>query len=93
MLERVITQIGQRGVITLPKAIRDTYNLQPGDDVVIIDLGGAFVISPRRLRIDAIADEIRRELSAQGETLESMLKVLRQKREHYGTSETTKRVS
>jgi hypothetical protein len=52
--------------------------------VTIIDLGGAFVISPRRSEVDRMADEISSALAERGESLESMLTSLREEREKYG---------
>ncbi|HEX6306246.1 MAG TPA: hypothetical protein VFZ76_18750, partial [Anaerolineales bacterium] len=57
--------------------------LQAGDDFTLLDLGGVFVLSPRRSEIDALADRITNELTEKGETLESMLSVLREEREQY----------
>ena len=78
-------QIGQRGVITLPKKLRERYNLQPGDEVTILDLDGVFILSRRRSEIDALADQITQALTEEGETLESMLTALREEREAYGS--------
>ncbi|RPH55890.1 MAG: AbrB/MazE/SpoVT family DNA-binding domain-containing protein [Chloroflexi bacterium] len=84
-MEKTLTaQISQRGVLTLPKALRDSYKLKPGDVVTVIDLGGAFVISPRRSEVDRLADEIGSALAERGESLESMLAALREEREKYG---------
>ena len=77
-------QMGQRGVITLPKSLRDSYNLQPGDDFTVLDLDGVFVFSRRRSEIDALADQITQALIENSETLESMLTALREEREAYG---------
>jgi bifunctional DNA-binding transcriptional regulator/antitoxin component of YhaV-PrlF toxin-antitoxin module len=77
MSDTMTIQMAQRGVVTLPKALRDNYNLQPGDSFTLLDLGGVFVLSPQRSEIDALADRITRSLTAQGETLESMLQALR----------------
>lgn len=79
----VEVQLAQRGVIVLPKKLRDKYNLKPGDSITIIDLDGTLVLSPGRSKIDALADDIRQALVERGETLESMLKALREEREHY----------
>jgi bifunctional DNA-binding transcriptional regulator/antitoxin component of YhaV-PrlF toxin-antitoxin module len=81
MSDTMTIQMAQRGVVTLPKALRDNYNLQPGDSFTLLDLGGVFVLSPQRSEIDALADRITRSLTAQGETLESMLQALRGERE------------
>jgi len=84
MLQAMTVQVSQRGVLTLPKELRDAYHLKTGDDLTLIDLGGVFVLSPRRSHIDALAAQITEALTAQGETLESMLRALREERERYG---------
>ncbi len=77
-------QIGQRGVLTLPKSVREAYKMQPGDPVTMLDLGGVFVLSPRLSDIDDLSSRITESLVEKGEDLESMLKVLREQREKYG---------
>ena len=84
MSKTLTAQISQRGVLTLPKSLREIYKLKPGDVVSVIDLGGAFVISPRRSEVDRMADEIGSALAKRGESLESMLTALREEREKYG---------
>ena len=74
-------QLGQRGVLVLPKALREIYNLQPGDTITLLDLEGVLVLSPRRSEIDAVADRIKEMLIEEGETLESMLQALREERD------------
>ena len=77
-------QIGQRGVLTLPKSVREVYKIHPGDSVTLLDLGGVFVLSPRLSDIDDLSGRITESLVEKGEDLESMLKVLREQRERYG---------
>ena len=76
--------VSQRGVVTLPKAIRDRYHLKPGDQLTLLDLDGVMVLSPVKSEIDAVADRIAKELEKRGESLESMLLTLREEREKYG---------
>jgi len=77
-------QVAGRGVITLPKALRERNKIKQGDALTLIDLGGGVVVlSPRRSRVDAIADKLAKELGESGETLESMLATLREVREEY----------
>jgi bifunctional DNA-binding transcriptional regulator/antitoxin component of YhaV-PrlF toxin-antitoxin module len=83
MSDTITLQLAQRGVLTLPKALRESYNLQPGDSFTLLDLGGVFVLSPRRSEIDALADRLTQSLTQQGETLETMLQALREERERY----------
>ena len=80
----VTLQVAQRGLITIPKNLREVYNIQPGDQLTLLDLGGVFILSPRPSQVDALADRIAAELQDKGETLESMLQALREERERYG---------
>lgn len=77
-------QIRNKGTITLPADLRNKYGLEEGEVLNIIDLGnGSFLLSPRHSRVDELADKIRVELEARGESLESMLTTLREVREEY----------
>jgi len=83
MSDTLMVTMAQRGVVTLPKVLRENYNLRPGDSFTLLDLGGVFVLSPRRSQIDALADRLTDALTERGETLESMLQALREERERY----------
>lgn len=77
-------QMAKRGVITIPQALRKRYNLKTGDVFTLIDLGGTFVLSPHRSIVDELAGDISQQLMKKGETLESMLKILKDRRKRYG---------
>lgn len=83
-MESVDLQMAQRGIITIPKSLRESYGLRPGDTFTLIDLGGVFVLSPRRSEIDAIADKIADQWTEGGQTLETMLQALREQRDGRG---------
>lgn len=83
MSDSLTVKMAQRGVVTLPKVLRENYNLRPGDTFTLLDLGGVFVLSPRRSEIDALADRLTDALTERGETLESMLQAMREERERY----------
>ncbi|MCL0029766.1 AbrB/MazE/SpoVT family DNA-binding domain-containing protein [Dehalococcoidia bacterium] len=83
-MESITLQMAQRGVITIPKSLRESYGMQPGDTFVLLDLGGVFVLSPQRSQIDAIADEIASQWAEDGQTLEGMLQALREERDRRG---------
>ncbi len=74
-------QVAQRGLITLPQAVRKAYNIQPGQELTLVDLDGVFVLSSRASQIDPLADALAQELAARGEGLESMLQALREVRD------------
>ncbi len=81
--DRVMARVGRRGVLTIPKRLRERYHIQEGDFLTLLDLGGAFLLLPPA-RVDALADEIRRTLQARGLSLEDMLHELRAIREEAG---------
>lgn len=83
MNDTITLQLAQRGLITLPKPLRDCYRLKPGDALTLLDLGGVFVLSPQYSEVDGLADRITVGLIKRGETLESMLLALREEREKY----------
>ena len=77
-------QVVRRGVITLPKELRDHNNIKEGDRLTLIELGnGVVVMSPQRSRVDEITDKLAVEWSKNGESLESMLSALREVRAEY----------
>jgi AbrB family looped-hinge helix DNA binding protein len=73
--EALLIQVGRRGALTLPKKLREKYNIRSGDILTLLDLGGTLV--------DKLADEIARELQEKGITLEGMLRSLQEERERY----------
>jgi bifunctional DNA-binding transcriptional regulator/antitoxin component of YhaV-PrlF toxin-antitoxin module len=83
-VDSIQLQMAQRGVITLPKSLRESYGLQPGDTFTLLDLDGVFVLSPRRSEIDALAVKIADQWTKDGETLETMLQALREERDRRG---------
>ncbi len=84
MEEIAEARLSQRGVLTLPKKIRERYGLEPGDGISVIDANGVIVLVPGRLRIDAAADRLARKLKRRGQTLDSMLSALREQRQRHG---------
>jgi bifunctional DNA-binding transcriptional regulator/antitoxin component of YhaV-PrlF toxin-antitoxin module len=80
----ITLQLAQRGLLTLPKALREAYHLKAGDILTLIDLDGVFVLSPRRSETDRLAEQITNDLAERGESLERILTALRESRERYG---------
>ncbi|MEK6587794.1 MAG: AbrB/MazE/SpoVT family DNA-binding domain-containing protein, partial [Chloroflexota bacterium] len=70
MATRISLTLGQRGVLTLPKSLREQYSFEPGNSFALLDLGGVFVLSPRSLQIDELSTKITRSLLEKGEDLE-----------------------
>jgi AbrB family looped-hinge helix DNA binding protein len=79
-------QIVRRGIITLPKELREHNNFEEGDTLTLIELGdGVVIMSPKRSRVDEIANRLARQWQDSGESLESMLTTLREVRAEYDT--------
>ena len=83
-MSSTILQMSKRGIITIPKPLRESYGMKPGDTFAFIDLGGVFVLKPQRSEIDAIAEKIEEKWQEDGETLETMLQALWEEREKRG---------
>ena len=82
-------QVVRRGIVTLPKELRENNNIEEGEMLNVIDLGdGVFVFSKQRSRVDEIADKLAKEWKDSGESLESMLTTLREVRAKYDTKKT-----
>ena len=76
-------QVRDRGVVTLPKPIRERYGLGVGDVLDVVDLDGGFVLSPRASVVPELAAEIERLRLEAGYTTEELLESLRGQRERY----------
>ena len=74
-------QVRDRGVVTLPKPLRERYGLGVGDVLDILDLDGVFVLSPRASVVPELAAEIERLRLEAGYTTEELLESLRAERE------------
>ena len=80
-MKTLAVEVVQRGQVTLPKALRDEYHIETGQRFTILDLGGVFLFSPTESRVDALCDQLREGLVAEGASLEEMLADLRQRRQ------------
>jgi len=71
-------QVGRRGIITIPKELRDRNNIEEGNLLTLMDFGdGVLIMGPQRSRVDEIANKVARHLQDSGESLESLLATLR----------------
>jgi AbrB family looped-hinge helix DNA binding protein len=73
-------QVAKRGVVTIPKDVREKYGIKPGDVMTFVDLGGVFVMAPYRSQVDVIADRISSRWREEDVDVEEMLAALREER-------------
>ena len=77
----IAVEIAKHGQVTIPKSLRERYSIRAGQRFTLIDLGGAFLLSPRVSKVNGLADGLRDETLATGTSLEQMLTELRSRRE------------
>ena len=53
-------QVRGRGTLTLPASLREQYRLGEGDPLIVVDLDGAVLLSPRVLVVPRLAAEMER---------------------------------
>ena len=74
-------RVRRRGIITLPKELRERNNIEQGNVLSLMDMGnGVLVLSRQRSHVDEIANKLALEWRKSGESLESMLDTLRKVR-------------
>jgi len=59
-------------VLTLPKSLRDKYDLGEGDALYLVDAGGAFVLTPMKPMVPSLSrkiEEMREETGLSAEEL------------------------
>lgn len=75
-------QVGKRGVVTLPKEVREQYGIEEGDTLHLVDLGGGmFVVTPMMPAVPSLVEEIEAIREEEGVSLEDLLAGLREQRE------------
>jgi bifunctional DNA-binding transcriptional regulator/antitoxin component of YhaV-PrlF toxin-antitoxin module len=53
-------RIRQRGVLTLPRSLREKYRLADGDPLAVVDLEGVLLLSPKAAVVPKLTAEIER---------------------------------
>lgn len=84
MEELKTVKVTRRGGLTLPKALREKYGVEPGDVMTLMDLNGAIVLTSGTMEVDYLANSVRDRLEATGESLEAVLDALADRRKDNG---------
>lgn len=77
-------QIRKRGVLTLPKVLREKYRLDEGDPVTLIDLGEGILISPKLTIVPKLVAELEYMMEKEGLSLKDLLQGVAEDRSRYG---------
>jgi bifunctional DNA-binding transcriptional regulator/antitoxin component of YhaV-PrlF toxin-antitoxin module len=77
-------QMRGKGTITFPAKLRSKYKLQEGEVFTIIDLGGGpFLLKPKVLEVDKLANRIAKRLKEGNVSLDDLLQALDEERKTY----------
>jgi bifunctional DNA-binding transcriptional regulator/antitoxin component of YhaV-PrlF toxin-antitoxin module len=75
-------QLRKRGVLTLPKSLRETHDMKEGDPLHLVDVGGGTVVmTPMQPMVPELAEEIAAIRQAEGLSMDAVLQGLREQRE------------
>jgi AbrB family looped-hinge helix DNA binding protein len=77
-------QIRGKGTITLPASLRKKYNLEEGEVLTVIDLGGgSILLRPMVSQIDTLSRRAAKTLKEDNVTLDEILETLDEERKKY----------
>jgi AbrB family looped-hinge helix DNA binding protein len=76
-------QMRKRGILTLPKKIREKYTLDEGDPLTLIDLGEGILISPKVTTLPKLVTKLEKLMDEKGVVLEDLIQGIAEEREKY----------
>jgi AbrB family looped-hinge helix DNA binding protein len=77
-------QVRRKGTITLPRELRNRYNVAEGDVFTVVDLGdGSLLLMPGASQVARLADRVAKALEAEEVSLDELLDALDEEREAY----------
>lgn len=79
--EQVVVEA--RGSVLLPDDLRTKYRLEPGETLQVLDLGGAILLTPGKLRVDELGDQFQELMDRAGVTEAELLDGLSSQRSRY----------
>ncbi len=82
-MQKYTIQMRERGVVTLPKAVRHRYALAPDTPLTLIDWDGVLLLSSRIPVVTELAQQIAAERERTGLSVEDLLMAWRHDR--YGS--------
>ncbi|MCK4278017.1 MAG: AbrB/MazE/SpoVT family DNA-binding domain-containing protein [Desulfurellaceae bacterium] len=79
--KQYVVQIRKKGQITLPKDIRKVFDLEEGEEVVLMPVGESIIFTKRHYAIEEIRKKVSRLLKSAGISPEEILKTLKEEKE------------
>ncbi|WP_053958183.1 AbrB/MazE/SpoVT family DNA-binding domain-containing protein [Sulfobacillus thermosulfidooxidans] len=79
-MDKYLLQLRDRGVVTLPKTVRQHYGLGPDTPLTLVDWNGVFILSPRIPVVTELAKQIAAERAAAGLSVQDLLRAWTQER-------------
>jgi bifunctional DNA-binding transcriptional regulator/antitoxin component of YhaV-PrlF toxin-antitoxin module len=85
-MNEIILQI-QDGTVPLPAKLRARYQLEEGDALTLLDLGGAFILSPKTALVPKLASELEQQRKAAGLSPTDLQEGLDEQRQAYAQTQ------
>jgi AbrB family looped-hinge helix DNA binding protein len=79
--ENYTVQVRQRGQLTIPQKVRESLGLDDGEMLTLVQVGDLIILTPKQLRVAALADHIASLLEEKDITLADLLEDLPRIRE------------
>ena len=78
-----VVKVRNRGQLTLPASIRKDLRLDDEATLTLVKVGDVILLSPRPLKVDAVARKAERDMKKAGLKLEDLLTDLDRQRDRY----------
>jgi len=78
--ESYFVRLRERGQMTVPRQVRERLAVEEGDVVRIVRVGDVYLLTPRLLRVPALADRIADLMEREGVSLSDLLAGLGEER-------------
>ena len=85
MMQKYTVQFRDRGIVTLPKAVRQRYGLASNTPLTLVDWNGTLILSSHIPVVTELAKQVAAERTAAGLSIRDLLTAWAHER--YGTDE------
>ena len=74
-------RLGEKGQITVPKEFRDTFALEVGAPIAVLQLGSGLILIPEQARLRQLCDRVAQTFASHGIEADDLLATLPEARE------------